>query len=303
MIILAIETTGPKASVALINENGDITEKTSDEEVNHLRGLVPMIKELIDEYGCAVSDIRYVAASVGPGSFTGIRIGVATARALAQAWTVQTISVPTLESFVYNIDGNNAVTQGNSETTQRNNVITQRNNVITQGHSETTQSNNVITQRSNYDKNGIKLICPIFDARRSQIYSGAYYLDNGKPRTLLPGAAWEFELFFETLTGLLKEQDGKYKEIVFFGDGLCVFEENIHRWTQSLDPRIETATAAREDRYQKASSVARMAYVLMNEGACGHYSGLLPVYMRKAEAERRREALGESSGISGNGKA
>jgi len=282
MIILAIETTGPKASVALINENGDITEKTSDEEVNHLRGLVPMIKELIDEYGCAVSDIRYVAASVGPGSFTGIRIGVATARALAQAWTVQTISVPTLESFVYNIDGNNAVTQG---------------------HSETTQNNNVITQRSNYDKNGIKLICPIFDARRSQIYSGAYYLDNGKPRTLLPGAAWEFELFSETLTGLLKEQDGKYKEIVFFGDGLCVFEENIHRWTQSLDPRIETATAAREDRYQKASSVARMAYVLMNEGACGHYSGLLPVYMRKAEAERRREALGESSGISGNGKA
>ena len=267
MIILAIETTGPKASVALINEDGDISEKTSDEEMNHLKGLVPMIKALIDECGCLASDIQYIAASVGPGSFTGIRIGVATARALAQAWAIQTVSVPTLESFVYNLGGNN-----------------------------------IITQSSNDNQNGIALICPIFDARRSQIYSGAYCLKNGKPSALLSGDAWDFEIFSETLAGLLKEQDGKYKKIVFFGDGLSIYDERIQSWTRSFDLGIETVIAADIDRYQKASSVARMAYVLANEGACGHYSSLLPVYMRKAEAERKREELGGSIGVFDNGK-
>jgi len=166
MIILAIETTGPRASVALISETGDIMEKTSDVDMNHLKGLIPMIKVMIDECGCGINDIKYVAASVGPGSFTGIRIGVATARALAQTWAVKTISVPTLESFVYHSDQC--------------------------GYSMDSE-------------NCISLVCPIFDARRSQIYGGAYYLDNeGKLNTLLGGDAWDIDQFFDSLVQKLK---------------------------------------------------------------------------------------------------
>lgn len=99
MYILAIETTGPLGSTAIIDENGKITMKVSGEEMNHLKDLMPMAQALITELGIEKKEISAVAVSVGPGSFTGIRIGVSTARALAQALNISAISVPTLDSF------------------------------------------------------------------------------------------------------------------------------------------------------------------------------------------------------------
>ena len=99
MYILAIETTGPFGSVALIDEKGQVNSKASREEMNHLKDLMPMAEELIKEAGISKSDLTAVAASAGPGSFTGIRIGVSTARAIAQALDIPAIKVPTLEIF------------------------------------------------------------------------------------------------------------------------------------------------------------------------------------------------------------
>lgn len=103
MYILGIETTGKYASVALLDmEKGNILlEKRSGEERSHLKGLIPMIDELLKETGVNKKDIKYIAPSIGPGSFTGIRIGVATARALAQGLGIKLIPVPTLEAFMY----------------------------------------------------------------------------------------------------------------------------------------------------------------------------------------------------------
>lgn len=99
MYILAIETTGPKGSVAIIDEQENVCLKISKEEMNHLKDLMPMAQQITDELGIRKSDITAVAASVGPGSFTGIRIGVASARTIAQALSVPAVSVPTLDSF------------------------------------------------------------------------------------------------------------------------------------------------------------------------------------------------------------
>jgi tRNA threonylcarbamoyladenosine biosynthesis protein TsaB len=103
MKILAIETTGPIASVALADgENGESPlERRSGEEMNHLRNLPGLIDGLLKDSQLSMSDIDRVAASIGPGSFTGIRIGISFARALAQVKSIKTIGVPTLESFVY----------------------------------------------------------------------------------------------------------------------------------------------------------------------------------------------------------
>ena len=99
MYILAIETTGPVGSVAVADENGNIFSRCSEETMSHLKDLIPMTDELLKEKNIKKKEIAAVAASVGPGSFTGIRIGVATARALAQALEVPAISVPSLDSF------------------------------------------------------------------------------------------------------------------------------------------------------------------------------------------------------------
>ena len=105
MYILAIETTGPLGSAALIDGAGNCSMKVSAEEMNHLKDLMPMSQQLMDEWGISKSQLTAVAASTGPGSFTGIRIGVSSARAIAQALELPAIAVPTLDMFKQKCDG------------------------------------------------------------------------------------------------------------------------------------------------------------------------------------------------------
>lgn len=101
MYILAVETTGPLCSVAVLDDDRILAELRSLEQRNHLRDLMPLIKQLLDKCGIKKEQISYIAASKGPGSFTGIRIGVATARALAQTLDIPAVAVPTLDAFCY----------------------------------------------------------------------------------------------------------------------------------------------------------------------------------------------------------
>lgn len=102
MYILAIETTGPYASVALMDAKAKIVaSKKSEELMNHLKDLMPMVDELLKEAKIEKSELTAVAASIGPGSYTGIRIGVSTARAIAQALNIPCVPVKTLNAFIY----------------------------------------------------------------------------------------------------------------------------------------------------------------------------------------------------------
>lgn len=102
MYILGIETTGPYGSVALIDEKGRTCGyEVSTNTMSHLQDLIPMVDTVLKKAGVKKEEITYVAPSIGPGSFTGIRIGVSTARALAQVLGIKAIGVPTLESFLY----------------------------------------------------------------------------------------------------------------------------------------------------------------------------------------------------------
>ncbi len=105
MYILAIETTGPVGSVALIDENGNTSSECSAETMSHLKDLIPMTEKLLLKNGIKKSQLSAIAASAGPGSFTGIRIGVSTARALSQALEIPAVSVPSLESFKVKCNG------------------------------------------------------------------------------------------------------------------------------------------------------------------------------------------------------
>ena len=108
MYILAIETTGPFCSVALLMNKEILGQKVGTEQRNHLKDLMPLVRDLLKDCNVKKSEINYVAASVGPGSFTGVRIGVTTARALAQALGIKTISVPTMEGYCYKPEAMNS---------------------------------------------------------------------------------------------------------------------------------------------------------------------------------------------------
>ena len=109
MFILGIETTGKVGSVAIIDENGKTVNRVTTDSMSHLCELVPMIKELVDELGISLNELDAIAVSVGPGSFTGIRIGLATAKTLAQTLGKKCISVNSLEIFKEKADSDNKV--------------------------------------------------------------------------------------------------------------------------------------------------------------------------------------------------
>lgn len=102
MLVLAIETTGKYGSAALYDDEGVVVSATSKEEMNHLKEVINLCQKCLDEKGAKTSDITHVAASVGPGSFTGIRIGVTSVRTLAQMLSVSCVSVSSLEGMAHN---------------------------------------------------------------------------------------------------------------------------------------------------------------------------------------------------------
>lgn len=97
--ILAFETTGKYCSAAIINGAGDLHTKISTGEMNHLRDITQLSADVIKKAGIDKGNITHVATSVGPGSFTGIRIGVVTARTLSQVMDVPCIGISSLESM------------------------------------------------------------------------------------------------------------------------------------------------------------------------------------------------------------
>lgn len=99
MYMLALETTGKIGSVALADDRGRVIHATRDEEMSHLREVIPMAQELLAREQIRPTDLDILAVSIGPGSFTGIRIGVSTARTLAQALAIPVIPVMTLDVF------------------------------------------------------------------------------------------------------------------------------------------------------------------------------------------------------------
>lgn len=247
MYILAIETTGPQLSVAAIDENGNVTVKAAEPGFNHLTNLVPQIGEITKELGIELKDYEAISVSKGPGSFTGIRIGVSTARALAQVLEKKAIGVPTLSSFMYH----------------------------------------------NPSFRGV--VCPMFDARRNQIYAGAFMWKDGvestdikapeeKIQVLCEGAAYDLDEFLVSLDDAMTSLGRK--EITLYGDGIKPYFERVKIWAEEKGYNLSCG----EVEFQNARSVARLALDMYSAGQVLEYGELEPDYMRKAEAERNLEA-------------
>ena len=155
MFILAIETTGAFASVALAQagEAGEncriLAHVEGRDRYSHLQNLTPQIRQVLCDADVAIDDLSAIAVSNGPGSFTGIRIGVSTARALSQVKGIPCIPVSSLEALAMRAAGEGGPAEG-------------------------------------------AVICPILDARRSQVYGAGY---SAQLKEIIPAGPYTIDEF------------------------------------------------------------------------------------------------------------
>ncbi len=105
MKILSIDSSGLVASVAIMEDETMIAEYTVNNKMTHSQTLLPMIDEIFSLTQTDKESIDCIAIAAGPGSFTGLRIGAATAKGLGLALNIPIIRVPTVDALAYNITG------------------------------------------------------------------------------------------------------------------------------------------------------------------------------------------------------
>ena len=105
MYVLGIESATPVASVAVTGEEGILAERMVRNGRTHSVNLLPMIKAVIAEAEITRDDLSGIAVSAGPGSFTGLRIGMSIAKTLAQIWGLPIVGVSTLEGLAHALLG------------------------------------------------------------------------------------------------------------------------------------------------------------------------------------------------------
>ena len=132
MLILAFETSAKAASVALFQDGKLLGESYQNTGLTHSQTLMVMAEDMLKQCGFAPKDVTAVAVAAGPGSFTGVRIGVAAAKGLAWGLQVPCYGVSTVESMALGL-GAYAGT-----------------------------------------------VCPVMDARRSQVYNALFAAENGQ---------------------------------------------------------------------------------------------------------------------------
>lgn len=103
MKILAIDSSGPNCSVAIIDEEKVICNFNLNNGITHSETLVPLIDEALKSTNLSLQDIDNFAVSIGPGSFTGLRIGIATVKGFAVSLKKPIIGIPSLLGLCYNV--------------------------------------------------------------------------------------------------------------------------------------------------------------------------------------------------------
>lgn len=228
MRILAIDSSGLVATVAILEDDQTIAEYTVNYKKTHSQTLLPMLDEIVKMTEFDLSTVDAIAVAGGPGSFTGLRIGAATAKGLGLALNKPLIHIPTVDGLAYNLYG----TAG--------------------------------------------LICPIMDARRSQVYTGLYRFANDEFQVVEQQMAISLQELVEKLN--------QYGErVTFLGDGVPVYKEELKKELQ-----VEYSFALAHMNRQSAAAVGALGMKYYEEGRIETATEHRPDYLRLSQAERER---------------
>lgn len=109
MKILAVDTSSAICSVAILEDDKLIDKNELDDGKTHSENLMPLLDELLKRNSIDIKEIELIACTVGPGSFTGIRIGVATIKPIAEVLNIKVASVMSLEALARNIENKETI--------------------------------------------------------------------------------------------------------------------------------------------------------------------------------------------------
>lgn len=240
MKILALDSSGLVASVAVVEDDTLVAEFTMNYKKTHSQTLLPMLEQVKEAVQLDFDTVDAIAVAAGPGSFTGLRIGSATAKGLGLALKKPLIGVPTVEALAYNL----------------------------------------------YAVDEKKVICPIMDARRNQVYTGLYRFCGNRLETLKQQDA-------VPMADLLEELNAMGKEVVFLGDGVPVYKKMIEEMSQ-----VPFFFAPAHLNRQRAGAVAALGAIYYREGKLQTAAEHAPDYLRVSQAERERaERLGKTEHV------
>ena len=233
MKLLAIDSSGLVASVALVVDEILVGEYTIHNKKTHSQTLLPMIADMLEMSGVDKNELDAIAVASGPGSFTGLRIGAATAKGLAQGLDKPIIPISALEGLAYNLQG---------------------------------------TENP---------VCPIMDARRGQVYSGIYDVKDVLPKVLYEDAARPIE----DVIAQVKELN---RPVTFIGDGVPVFKDRLIDSLNEASQGGPVSFGNSAVRYQRASSIALLGSLYLNDDRQVEAHEFVPRYLRMTQAERER---------------
>lgn len=228
MKILALDSSGLVASVAVMEGDTMLAEYTMNYKKTHSQTLLPMLEEMAKMIELDLNTLDAIAVAGGPGSFTGLRIGSATAKGLGLALKKPIISIPTVDGLAYNFCGTD------------------------------------------------KIVCPLMDARRNQVYTGIYEFDGNTLKIIEPQMAVD-------LTEIAEKLNALGREVIFLGDGCPVYAEKLAELM-----KIPYGYAPAHMSRQRAGALAALAMCYAEEGHMETATEHQPDYLRLSQAERER---------------
>ena len=109
MKVLAVDTSSKLCSVAILEDTNLIKKLELDNGLTHSETLMPLIQQLLKECKLNLNDIDLLVSDIGPGSFTGIRIGVSSCKAFSDSLNIPCVGISSLEVLAYNIKDNGII--------------------------------------------------------------------------------------------------------------------------------------------------------------------------------------------------
>lgn len=221
MKILAIDTSSAICSVAILENDKLIDEINLNDGRTHSENLMPLIDEILKRNSLEIKDVEMLSCCVGPGSFTGIRIGVATIKPIAEVLNIKVASCTSLEVLAKNVENE-------------------------------------------------EIIVSLIDSRNNQVYCGIFDKEYNKKEEYI---ADDINNVIEVLK--------KYKSLVCVGNGAILHKDLLVK-------NLENVKFCDKNE-QLAANCGKVGYKKFLENNLLNSDTIIPIYLRKSQAERLKK--------------